>query len=173
MYRYDRVLLVNNMDAPNGTADKLEAHRLGLLHRAFSIFIINNAGEILLQRRANTKYHSSDLWANTCCGHPQENESILIAASRRLNEEMGLICELRAVGNFYYKEPVGQGLIEHEIDHLFVGKFNGIPISNSSEVSEWRFLSMNSIEFLLEKEPENFAAWFPIAFCKVRPYLDL
>jgi isopentenyl-diphosphate delta-isomerase len=169
--QHDHVVLVNDFDEVLGAAGKLDAHARGLLHRAFSIFVFNESCELLLQRRAFTKYHSGGLWANTCCGHPRQNERIEDAAHRRLCEEMGFDCELRQVGIFRYREPVGRGLIEHEIDYLFVGAFVGNPKPHPEEVSEWKFARLSSIERRLSEMPDEFAAWFPIAFSIVRHQL--
>ncbi|MEM5332184.1 isopentenyl-diphosphate Delta-isomerase [Paraburkholderia sp. JHI2823] len=167
----DHVVLVNESDEAIGTAEKLEAHRRGLLHRAFSIFVIDDTGKLLLQRRAASKYHSGGLWANTCCGHPRQHEKIDVAANRRLREEMGFSCDLRHVGIFLYREPVGSGLIEHEIDHLFVGTFSGTPEANPDEVCEWDRVAVSTVVQRLFESPDEFTAWFRAAFSHVTPYL--
>ena len=120
----DEVILVNKKDEETGTLGKMEAHLQGKLHRAFSIFLINNKGEWLLQKRAKSKYHSAGLWTNTCCSHPQPGEDVYQAALRRLNEEMGIICHLEHVFSFIYKTKFDNNLTEHEYDHFFTVVFN-------------------------------------------------
>src|SRR5690349_17552900 len=123
----EAVVLVNPDDTPIGTLSKLEAHRTGQLHRAFSVFIRDSNGRILLQRRANGKYHSGGLWTNACCGHPRPDEQTRVAAERRLEEEMGIRCDLSRVNTFTYFADLDNGLVEHELDHVFIGTFSGDP----------------------------------------------
>jgi len=136
----ERVVLVDERDREVGTAPKLAAHEDGALHRAFSVFVLNGHGELLLQRRADTKYHSAGLWTNTCCGHPRPGEPVAAAARRRLREEMGFDCEPAPAGTFVYRAEVG-GLVEHEYDHVFVGRHETDPLPDPAEVSEWRWQS--------------------------------
>ncbi|CAN7252258.1 isopentenyl-diphosphate Delta-isomerase [Trinickia sp. LjRoot230] len=170
MHNINQVVLVNELDQTVGIAEKIDAHTRGLLHRAFSIFVVNDEREVLLQRRAAGKYHSASRWANTCCGHPLQDEQIEAAAHRRLREEMGFDCALRWAGVFRYRADVGQGLIEHEIDHLFIGSFSDTPTPNPGEVSEWMYTSIASIEQRLSDSPDEFAAWFRSAFERVRDH---
>ena len=135
----DQVILVNENNFQRGIMEKMEAHKKGELHRAFSIFIFNSQGELLLQKRALTKYHSGGLWTNTCCGHPQPEINLEECAHKRLNEEMGLDCILEYAFNFIYKAELDNELFENELDHVFVGYYDGIPVSNPFEVSHWKY----------------------------------
>jgi isopentenyl-diphosphate Delta-isomerase len=164
----ERVVLVDELDREVGVAPKLEAHRAGTLHRAVSVFVFDRDGLLLLQRRAASKYHSASLWANTCCSHPRQGETPHDAARRRLHEEMGIDCALEAAGTFTYQAEVGRGLIEHELDHLFVGRFDGSPSPDPAEVAAWRWGSLDAIEHELSTRPDEFAAWFPAALGAVR-----
>jgi len=156
----DRVILVDENDDETGTMPKLDAHQAGRLHRAFSVFIINSAGEILLQRRADGKYHSSGLWTNTCCGHPRPGEPTRDAAQRRLHEEMGIDCALKEAGQFVYRADVEPGLVEHEFDHVFTGSFEGSPLPDPAEVSEWRWIAPVALRDWVSRESTAFTAWF-------------
>ena len=156
----ETVLLVNPEDEPLGTSSKIDAHRKGQLHRAFSVFIQNSDGEILLQQRSYSKYHSAGLWSNACCGHPRPDESTLGAASRRLHEEMRIDCALTAQQSFIYFAEVDNGLIEHELDHVFVGSFDGEPDPDPDEVQEWRWISLRDLTDWLERDPGAFTVWF-------------
>lgn len=165
------VILVNEQDEAIGTMEKMEAHEKGLLHRAFSVFIINDAGEILLQRRALEKYHSAGLWTNACCSHPYPGEDTAAAAHRRLKEEMGFDCDLREIFSFTYRTGFDNGLTEHEFDHVLLGTFNGSIFPNASEVCDYRYLSSGEILELMEKEPASFTIWFHRALPLVLQYL--
>jgi isopentenyl-diphosphate delta-isomerase len=154
------VILVDKNDNITGTLEKLEAHRRALLHRAISVFIINTKGEWILQRRAKNKYHSNGLWTNTCCSHPYPGEACLEAANRRLFEEMGLRCELQEVFTFIYKENLDNELTEHELDHVFIGISDDIPVLNAYEVMDWRSVSYDDLEKELKEYPSHFTAWF-------------
>jgi isopentenyl-diphosphate delta-isomerase len=162
------VILVDDRDTAIGVAPKLEVHRTGALHRAFSVFLRDAEGRLLLQRRAFGKYHSGGRWANTCCGHPRSGELVHEAARRRLNEEMGVDCDLRAAGSFLYRADVGAGLVEHELDHLFVGQFDGVPSPEENEVVEWQWVSPSDIELDLIANPERYAAWFAPALAALQ-----
>jgi isopentenyl-diphosphate Delta-isomerase len=166
----ERVVLVDISDCAIGTEDKLAAHRSGVLHRAFSVFVFDGARNLLLQRRARTKYHSGGLWANSCCGHPRPGESVQAAATRRLYEEMGFGCELRTLTSFVYRADVGKGLVEHEYDHVLVGRFDGAPAPDPGEVEEWRWVRMNSLAGEIAEHDDRFAAWFPIALDELRAH---
>jgi isopentenyl-diphosphate delta-isomerase len=163
----DEVILINEFDQEIGTANKLEAHLKGFLHRAISVFIINSKGEYLLQQRANQKYHSPGLWSNTCCSHPKPKENNLDAANRRLYEEMGISCELKFSFSFQYKIKFENGLIENEFDHVFVGKTDKLPVINPREVMNWKYLSETQIKSELKLYPEKYTYWFPICITKI------
>lgn len=165
------VILVNEFDQPIGVLEKLEAHQKGLLHRAFSIFIFNDSNELMLQRRAFDKYHSGGLWTNTCCSHPDPNEGVLEACHRRLKEEMGFDTELEFVTSFIYRAELDQNLIEHEFDHVYIGKYRDNPVINESEVSEWKFVNLADLENDMKKHPDHYTVWFKIIFSKVKEHL--
>lgn len=156
----EQVILVDGDDQEIGTMEKMEAHRQGKLHRAFSVLLFNARGEILLQKRAMSKYHSAGLWTNTCCSHPLPNESILTAAKRRLKEEMGIDVRPSFAYKFFYKTQLDRDLIEHECDHVFFGKFDGKPTLNKDEATEWRFASMDSLRKEMAEHPERYTYWF-------------
>ena len=162
----ENVILVDEKDNQVGLMPKLEAHEKGLLHRAFSIFIFNNKYQLLLQKRAVSKYHSGGLWTNTCCSHPKEGEDTLSAAIRRLNEEMGIKTSLRKVYDFIYRAEVGNSLIEHEFDHILLGVYNGIPKINPDEVDEWKWISIAELCIDIQKNPEKYTVWFKIIINK-------
>lgn len=159
----EQIILVSEKDEPIGTMGKLEAHQKGLLHRAFSLFIKNSEGKFLLQQRAKTKYHSGGLWTNTCCGHPRQGEDTLTAAHRRLGEEMGFDCVLQEIFVFHYTTPLDHGLTENEIDHVFVGIFDGDVTANPEEADSWTWMAREAIERNMAAHPENYTYWFKIA----------
>jgi isopentenyl-diphosphate Delta-isomerase len=163
----EEVILVNASDEQIGVMEKMEAHQKALLHRAFSIFIFNESGEMLLQQRALTKYHSPGLWTNACCSHPRPGESTVKAANRRLQEELGFQTELQKVFDFTYKATFDNGLTEHEFDHVFVGTFANNILPNQEEVMNISFLQIENIRDSLYIEPGKYTAWFQIAFPKV------
>jgi isopentenyl-diphosphate delta-isomerase len=156
----DEVILVDEADHELGTAPKLQAHRDGLLHRAFSVFLFNSRGELLLQRRADGKYHSGGLWTNTCCSHPRPGEETAAAARRRLQEEMGLATPLLPVFDFTYRAELDDGLSEHEYDHVFVGRTDQDPQPDPDEVAGWRWASIADVLDEMRRQPERFTAWF-------------
>ena len=158
------VVLVDQDDKQIGLMEKMIAHENAVLHRAFSIFIFNSKGEMLLHQRAFSKYHSPGLWTNACCSHPREDESLEQATSRRLKEEMGMECKLTKAFHFTYKADVGLGLIEHEIDYVFVGETNQTPLINPKEVDNWKYMPMNELTADITEHPEKYTAWFKIAF---------
>ncbi len=163
----DRVILVDPADRRVGTAGKTLAHRAGLLHRAFSILVHNHAGDLLIQRRAPGKYHSGGLWANTCCSHPRPGERTEDAAHRRLKEEMGIDCALDQAGALLYRADVGNGLTEHEYDHVFVGRWEGSPEPDPAEVVEWRWVRPRDLRRWMRARPHRFVPWFPLALREV------
>jgi isopentenyl-diphosphate delta-isomerase type 1 len=160
----EKVILVDENDNEIGEAEKIKAHQDGLLHRAFSIAIYRQESghiEYLLQKRNKYKYHSGGLWANACCGHPRPNEELSSAANRRLQEEMGLEAKLTKVGVYKYKAEVGNNLIEHEMDHIFIGQWQGGSINPApEEIEEYCWLTAEEINERLIQRPNNFAAWF-------------
>jgi isopentenyl-diphosphate delta-isomerase len=154
------VILVNEHDEELGSMEKLEAHIQGKLHRAFSVLVFNARQELLLQRRAFGKYHSEGLWTNTCCSHPQPGETLLHAAHRRLNEEMGLHTELQAKFYFIYRAELDNNLIEHELDHVLIGFSQEEPNINEDEVLEYKWMALSEIEKDIAANPSNYTAWF-------------
>ena len=156
----DKVILVDEQDDVIGSMEKMEAHRRGVLHRAFSVVLFNSSGELLLQRRADNKYHSGGLWTNTCCSHPLPEESIHDAAQRRLKYEMGISLKPEFAFKFIYKTPLNESLIEHELDYVFIGTFDGSPIINKEEVSEWKFMSLTELKKDIKLYPEIYTVWF-------------
>ncbi|MFH1229630.1 MAG: isopentenyl-diphosphate Delta-isomerase [Candidatus Aenigmatarchaeota archaeon] len=162
----DIVVLVDKDDKEIGTEEKLKAHKEGQLHRAFSIFVFNQKDEMLLQRRAEGKYHSGGLWTNTCCSHPRPGESTEQAAHRRLKEELCFDCELKEISSFIYKIKLDHGLFEHEFDHVFIGKYDGKVNPNKDEASETMWIDKDRLKEEIRKNPEKFTEWFKIAFKK-------
>ena len=160
----ENVVLVDRNDKPMGLMPKLEAHEKGVLHRAFSVFILNQKGQLMLQRRALNKYHSPGLWTNTCCSHPRESESNIEAGVRRLKEEMGFTTPLKSMFSFIYKSKFDNGLTEHEFDHVLLGYYDKQPFINTIEVSEWKWMSLDKIIIEIKNKPEEFTVWFKIIF---------
>jgi isopentenyl-diphosphate delta-isomerase len=171
--RSEQVILVNERDQQVGTEDKLLAHRLKLRHRAFSVFVVNHDGKVLLQQRATGKYHSAGLWSNTACGHPRPGELVGAAARRRLLEEMGVDCPITAVATFTYCLAVSDELTENEFDHVFVGRWEGIPRPDPSEVEDWAWQTPQWLDRELAIRPERFTAWLPLAWLEVRDELPV
>jgi len=160
----EQVVLVDEQDRPTGYMEKLEAHKKGLLHRAVSVCLFDKQGRWLIQQRATSKYHSPGLYANSCCSHPRKGESPKDAAERRVYEELGIHVKLRYATSFIYRADVGSGLIEHEYDHLFIGKYDGAVDPNPNEVSQVVWWSKEEIEKKLKNTPEIFAGWFKEVF---------
>jgi len=165
------VILVDERDTAVGTMEKMEVHQKALLHRAFSVFIFNDKGEMLLQKRAEKKYHSGGLWTNACCSHPQPGEDTMESANKRLREEMGFNTALHKAFTFVYKAPFENGLTEHEYDHVFVGSFNGLIKPNPAEVEDYCYQSLDELKQSLQTHPHHFTAWFKIALPKLEDYL--
>ena len=163
----EHVILVDHTGREIGTQEKLQAHREGKLHSAFSIFVFNAVGELLLQRRARTKYHSGGLWTNTCCSHPRPGESYYNAAKRRLNEEMGFDCELTGLFSFIYHTQLDNSLFEHELDHVFAGYYNGQPTPNPNEVDDWKWMNISALKQDVQESPENYTYWFKLTLDRV------
>lgn len=168
----EQLILVDEQDVPIGFMEKMEVHEKALLHRAFSVFIFNSSGDLLLQQRAAEKYHCGGLWTNTCCSHPRPLEDTLQAANRRLQEEMGFTTSLKKVFDFVYKAPFSNGLTEYEFDHVFVGYHDGPVQINKAEASDYKFLSVEAIQAVLVTAPEQFTPWFQIAFPKLTDWLS-
>lgn len=168
--RIEEVILVDSQDNQIGTMEKIEAHKKGLLHRAFSILLFNNQGEMLIQQRAESKYHSPGLWTNACCSHPRPNETVMQAAERRLMEEMGIQCELEKAFDFIYKTRLDKDMIEHELDHVLIGRFEGEPDINLAEVASWKYMSPEDILSDMRANPNNWTEWFKIIMPKVHLY---
>ncbi len=164
--RQNDVILVNERDEWLGLEEKMEAHKKGLLHRAFSVFVLNSNNEVLLQQRAAHKYHSGGLWSNTCCSHPRAGESTIHAAHRRLQEEMGFDCDIEKIFTFRYRAEVGNMLIENEYDHIYMGHFDGEPQLNNEEVAAYKFVPPDELAEWVEREPESFTVWFRMVFPK-------
>jgi isopentenyl-diphosphate delta-isomerase len=164
------VILVNEADEVVGTMEKMEAHRKGILHRAFSVFIFNTKGEMLLQQRAQNKYHSAGLWTNACCSHPAPGEPTQEAAERRLQEEMGFITPLQKVFEFTYKTEFENGLTEYEFDHVFAGTWDGIIAPQKDEVNDYCFKTLDEIQSSLLSHPQKYTAWFPLAFTRIEQW---
>ena len=158
------VILVNELDEPVGTMDKIEAHLKALLHRAFSVFIFNSKGEMLLQQRAQNKYHSGGLWTNACCSHPLPGENTLDAAIRRLREEMGITANLKEIFEFTYQTTFENGLTEFEYDHVFAGINEDVIVPDGNEVKDYCFKGMEEIRASLLTHPQKYTSWFLIAF---------
>lgn len=158
----EEVILVDEQDRVIGQMEKLEAHKKGLLHRAFSVFVFNNKGELLLQQRALHKYHSPGLWTNTCCSHPRPNETSIEAARRRCVEEMGIVVTLKEVFSFMYKAEFENGLTEHEYDHVFVGYYNEDPDINKDEVHAFQWISKASLQKELKINSNSYTAWLKL-----------
>ena len=162
----EQVILIDENDNPIGLMEKIEAHEKALLHRAFSVFIFNKKGELMLQQRAADKYHSPLLWTNTCCSHQRDGETNIEAGKRRLLEEMGFVTDLKEVFSFIYKAPFDNGLTEHELDHVMVGYFNGEPNLNKDEVESYTWMTLDAVKTDIEKNPNEYTAWFKIIFEK-------
>jgi isopentenyl-diphosphate delta-isomerase len=156
------VIVVDEHDVVMGQMDKLKAHQQAILHRAFSVTVQNSKGELLLQKRASHKYHSAGLWTNTCCSHPQPSEKTEEAAAERLMAEMGIYAVLRFIGKFTYRAEFKNGLTEHEIDHVFLGQFDGEPILNPDEAESHKWLGIPEIHRLIAQSPDEFTPWFRI-----------
>ena len=168
----ENVILVNEFDEQIGLMPKLEAHEKAVLHRAFSVFVINKDNEIMLQQRASHKYHSPLLWTNTCCSHQREGETNLQAGSRRLFEEMGFETELKELFHFIYKAPFDNGLTEHELDHVMIGYFDENPVINPLEVENWKWMKIEDIKADMALNPDIYTIWFKIIFDKFYHYLE-
>ncbi|NCT94573.1 MAG: isopentenyl-diphosphate Delta-isomerase [Chitinophagaceae bacterium] len=168
----EQVVLVDKQDTAIGVMEKMEAHQKALLHRAFSVFVFTDDGKLILQQRAMDKYHSPGLWTNTCCSHPRPGEDLSQAAARRLKEEMGFETILYKAFDFIYEASFDNGLTEHEFDHVFIGYYNGAVVPDPLEVASVDFRSMDTISEQLLTAPDDFTAWFHIAFPQIRSWWE-
>jgi isopentenyl-diphosphate delta-isomerase len=168
----EQVILVNENDEPIGLMNKLEAHEKAILHRAFSVFVLNDKNEVMLQQRAQHKYHSPLLWTNTCCSHQRAGETNIEAGKRRLHEEMGFRTELKELFHFIYKAPFDNGLTEHELDHVMIGYSNEEPNINCDEVESWKWMKIEDIKDDMFQNPEIYTVWFKIIFEEFYHYLE-
>ena len=168
----EQVILVDQYDKQIGTMPKLEAHEKAILHRAFSVFILNDKNEIMLQQRAHHKYHSPLLWTNTCCSHQRVGETNIGAGTRRLEEEMGFVSELKELFHFIYKAPFDNGLTEHELDHVMIGYYNDEPNINLEEVESWKWMSIDAVKKDMIENPEIYTVWFKIIFDEFDHFLE-
>jgi len=166
----DQVVLVNESDESIGIMEKIEAHKKGLLHRAFSVFIFDSNGKMLLQQRSADKYHGAHLWTNACCSHPLPGEQLIAAAQRRLQEELGFTTEIAEVFSFIYKAQVENNLVEYEFDHIFAGQYEGKILPDPNEVSDFYYETMGQIKNEIQTSPEKFTAWFKIAFPQIEKW---
>lgn len=168
----EQVILVNEQDEPIGLMNKLEAHEKAILHRAFSVFILNRNNEVMLQQRAHHKYHSPLLWTNTCCSHQRNGETNIEAGTRRLYEEMGFKTELKELFSFIYKAPFDNGLTEHELDHVMIGYYDEQPVINPEEVESWKWMKIEDVKTDMVQSPESYTVWFKIIFDEFYHYLE-
>lgn len=168
----EQVILVNEKDEPIGLMNKMEAHEKAILHRAFSVFILNDNNEVMLQQRAKHKYHSPLLWTNTCCSHQRAGETNIQAGKRRLFEEMGFEVELKELFHFIYKAPFDNGLTEHELDHVMIGYSNNEPAINPEEVASWKWMKIEAIKDDMIQNPADYTVWFKIIFDEFYHYLE-
>jgi isopentenyl-diphosphate delta-isomerase len=168
----EQVILVDTDDNPIGTMNKMEAHEKAVLHRAFSVFILNDKNEVMLQQRAAHKYHSPLLWTNTCCSHQRVGETNIEAGKRRLFEEMGFTAELKELFHFIYKAPFDNGLTEHELDHVMIGYSNQNPVINPEEVESWKWMSIEAIKADMMDNPNAYTVWFKIIFDEFYHFLE-
>lgn len=158
----EKVILVDEQDNVLGSMEKMEAHQKGILHRAFSILIFNSKGEVLLQKRSQKKYHSGGLWTNACCSHPAPNESMIEATRKRLKHEMGIDLQPAFAYKFLYETKLDKNLTEHELDHVFIGIFDGTPRINPDEVEDWKFINLHALRKDLDQHPDHYTAWFKL-----------
>lgn len=168
----ENVILVNEQDQQIGLMPKLEAHRKAMLHRAFSVFILNDKKEIMLQQRAQQKYHSPLLWTNTCCSHQRDGETNIEAGTRRLWEEMGFSAELKELFHFIYKASFDNGLTEHEFDHVMIGYYNEEPKINTDEVEAWKWMAIEAIKEDMTQNPHIYTVWFKIIFDEFYHFIE-
>ena len=171
MITFEEIVLVDENDQQTGIMEKIEAHKKGLLHRAFSVFILNSSGQLLLQKRAAGKYHSPGLWTNTCCSHPRPGETVMKAAVRRLKEEMGISCSLKESFTFIYRSEFDNGLTEHELDHVIVGISDNVPLPDPNEVDDFKYVDLLNLKEYIDNNPEQYSVWLIKAYPKVHDIL--
>ncbi len=168
----EEMVLVDENDNEVGTGEKMQVHGEGTLHRAFSIFVFNSEGKLLIHQRNKNKYHSGGLWTNTCCSHPRPGESLEDAVNRRLKEEMGFTTDLRKVFSFIYKVKFDNGLFEHELDNVFIGRFDGDPHPDPDEVDDWKWVDLKELTKDIEENPDRYTYWFKEAIGRVIEYVE-
>lgn len=166
----EQVILVDENDSDIGVMEKMEAHGAGRLHRAFSLFVFNSQGKLLVHKRADAKYHSGGLWTNTCCGHQRPGETLDAAVHRRLAEEMGFDCELKEIFTTRYKADMNNGAIEHEIDHVFIGTYDGDPVPDPAEISAYAWVDQHDVIRDINKNPAHYTYWFKLLLENVTTY---
>ncbi len=169
----EEVILVDKNNNVIGFMEKIEAHQKGLLHRAFSVFIFNSKQQLLLQRRALNKYHSAGLWTNTCCSHPRRDESFIVAANRRLSEEMGITCKLKYAFEFIYKANLDHNLSEHELDHVFLGKSDKTPVLNKEEAMDYKYISLDDLKIEIQNNPDSYTEWLKICLSNICDHISI
>ena len=167
----EQLILVTEADEQIGTLGKMEVHENGILHRAFSVFIFNSRKQLLLQKRASSKYHSAGLWTNTCCSHPRVNETVESAARRRLKEEMGIHTPLTHRFSFIYRAELENGLIEHELDHVLFGNFDGKAQADPQEVADWKWIGIEELDEALKTRQNDYTAWLLDCWPRVKAEL--
>lgn len=167
----EQIILVDSNDRQIGTAEKMEAHRQGKLHRAFSIYVFNKNGELMLQKRHKQKYHSGGLWTNTACSHPRDGEPLTGAAHRRLEEEMGFDCELKEAFSFIYMVPMDKGLTEHEYLHVFIGKHESEPKINLEEAEGWKWMDFRKLQKDMGENPQHYTKWFLVTISRLTDFI--
>ena len=167
----EQVLLVNERDEAVGTMGKLEAHQVGALHRAFSVFLFDERGRLLVQKRAAGKYHSAGLWTNTCCSHPRPHETLVDAARRRLKEEMGIDAPVEHRFSFLYKASFENGLHEHELDHVLFGSWSGPAEPHPDEAEDWKYMRLEELDADLRDHPERYTVWLRTCWDQVREHV--
>ena len=167
----EKIILVNKNDIEIGSDYKIKAHKEGKLHRAFSIFIFNSKGELLIQKRAKEKYHSGGLWSNSCCGHPEAGEKTIDATNRRLFEEMGIKTPLKEAFSFIYNVRLDNGIKEYELDHVFVGFYDGKVVINKEEAEDFKWINIRELIKDINKNPEKYSYWFRLCFKRVLNYI--
>ena len=168
----EQVILVNEKDEAIGLMPKMQAHEKALLHRAFSVFVLNDNNEIMLQQRAAEKYHSPLLWTNTTCSHQRDGETNIEAGTRRLQEEMGFTTDLKELFSFIYKAPFDNGLTEHEFDHVMIGYYNDAPLINREEAESWKWMAIEAVKEDMQANPESYTVWFRIIFDEFYHFLE-
>lgn len=167
----EEIILVDSSDRQVGTGEKMDVHRQGRLHRAFSIYVFNSKGQLMLQKRHSAKYHSGGLWTNTCCSHPRNGELLRDAAHRRLKDEMGFDCELREAFSFIYQVPLDKGLTEHEYLHVFIGQYDGEPVINPEEAEGWKWIAFSELQRDMKENPQNYTKWFQLTIDRLANHI--